>query len=107
METVRGKGDIMHYPAINRRFPELAALEQFSVDEANEIRSIAYQSLYRKLPTREKVFMDQLVKKLMSDKDMSKALLGTQGALEVIIAIAQAMVWLDWPNSRRGEKRRK
>ena len=81
-----------HYPAINRRFPELAALEQFPVKEANEIRSVAYQSLYDKLPTREKAFVDRLTKKMLNMRG-----LGNQGAWELIIAVAQAMVWLDWP----------
>jgi len=93
----------MYYPAINRRFPELAALEQFPVNEANEIRSTAYQSLYDKLPNNEKVFVDRLAQTLKLDVQG----LGTQGVWELIIAIAQAMVWLDWPNSRRWEKRSK
>jgi len=89
-----------HYPAIARRFPVLANLESVAASKeegagghvANQIRTEAYQSLYDKLPTREKAFVDRLTKKMLNMRG-----LGNQGAWELIIAVAQAMVWLDWP----------
>lgn len=82
-----------HYPAISRRFPELAALEQFPVEKANEVRSDAYQSLYEKLSSNDKSLIDRLTRILKLE--VSK--IGTQGAWELLVAVAQVMEWLDWP----------
>lgn len=86
---------IRMYPAIARRFPELGALYEVSVTEANEIRTEAYQALYDKLPDKEKAFADRKGEELMAM--MSTQRLGKQGAWELLVAIAQAMEWADWP----------
>jgi len=84
-----------HYPAIARRFPELAILETLPITEANKIRTEAYRSLYNSLTIQEKVFADRKVAELKAI--MPNVKLGNEGAWELLIALAQLMEWLNWP----------
>lgn len=86
---------IRMYPAIARRFPELGALYEVSVTDANEIRSEAYQALYDKLSDKGKVFADRKGEELRAV--MPDQPLGKQGAWELLVALAQAMEWANWP----------
>ena len=84
-----------HYPAIARRFPELAILETLPVTEANKIRTEAYRSLYDSLTIKERVFADRKIAELKTIIPDVK--LGNGGAWELLIALAQLMEWLNWP----------
>jgi hypothetical protein len=83
------------FPAVARRFPELAALSNMTDGEANTVRSEAYQDLYGKLTDKEKAFADRKGEELMAM--MPTQQLGKQGAWELLVALAQAMEWADWP----------
>ena len=93
-------GEIRHYPAIARVFSELNNLQLLELDEANEVRSEAYQSLYEKLSNREKGIADvatKEIRRMMVTEEGRMLPLGEQGAWELLVAIAQAMEWADWP----------
>jgi len=84
-----------YYPAIARRFPELNALQDLLPMEANEIRTDAYKALYDKLPIQEKALADRTIKELQAIIPIKG--FGDASAWELLVALAQAMEWLDWP----------
>jgi len=97
-----------HYPAIAQKFPELQALQGgwvydktsgkrriLTTAEANKIRTEAYRALYDSLTIQEKVFADRKIAELRAIIPDVK--LGKGGAWELLIALAQLMEWLNWP----------
>jgi len=84
-----------HYPAIARRFPELSDLQEIPTSEADATRTEAYKSLYGKLTVQERVIADRKIAELRVM--MGNTRLGEQGAWELLVALGQAMEWLDWP----------
>ena len=84
--------NIRNYPAIARKFPELRALQAMPTTEANTIRTEAYKSLYNKLSSEERSLANGGIKRLSTIRGM-----GRDSAWELLVAIAQAMEWADWP----------
>lgn len=93
-----------HYPAMARRFPELAKLELYEashgVTSANEVRTEAYKSFYNKLPDEERRLADSSIKELRTIER-----LGRGGARELLVALAQVMEWADWPERMSGGRK--
>jgi hypothetical protein len=92
------------YPAIARRFKELSKLQSMDVNESNTIRTEAYQDMRNKLPKNEQLVADRAVKRLAfeikaegASKGMFEMMLGEQSVWELIVAVAQAMEWQNWP----------
>ena len=86
------------YPAIARRFPELRALQEIPVTEADAIRTEAYKSLYDKLPIQERVFANKKIEELKVI--MPNVKLGNGSAWELVVALAQLFEWVNWPERK-------
>ena len=92
--------EIRHYPAIARVFDELNELQLLPESKANEVRTESYQALYEKLTNREKGMVDIATKELrrmMVTEEGQMLPLGKQGAWELLVSLAQAMEWANWP----------
>ena len=86
------------YPAIARRFPELNALQEMPVTEADAMRTEAYRSLYDKLLPQERVFADKKIEELKGA--MPDVKLGDGSAWELVVALAQLFEWVNWPERK-------